>query len=619
MELRSQLENNEWKWKVEKMELLERFDSERKEWECQWKLMQKKIEELYQEVKLRREKNLNGDEGDIQEKILRISLPISQSEPISLMNIDRQSHQSNMVMKGVDKNCKILVNDRPQSNKENKSELKLSNKKHEVCKTESEKWLAQRMSKTENDTLNDALKEIARVSEELCRYQEEIRTRSNCKRTVPDPGEGDSKNKPHIKADRKPVNCPRMSRLKQYDNVNSVKSKSLEAFSPSLAYTSSATITPLVSQDPDLSPWKLSLDIPSSKPPDMNKKSTANLIQNSLRVEDQVSDFSLSNHNDDLFHAQWLCDLGELEDGELTDTLFNNLNANSLTPEMNKQNISLSEDELFCSINLHPDLTLEHSTAGSGYRYFNTIKNGKLAAKIDEFNRTVFKAGKGNSVLDDLLDVVPAIEEKPSSVLKSECPSSEKASVPLIISETSDQACASGSFHNSIKTTKPTAPLSHAFPPQNTSSFHNVLQEHNWKRFNLSGRPRSADSRSNYGVVEKLLKSYETKNVASYSGTKQFHSKWTQSDFLLANNSNTLSHCLERLHLEHKAHVSQNDIQWQPRMDAASLKLPEMFVTKSSDGKGFSRPARPANQRPPSRWASAKSPPLSPPVRRATH
>lgn len=48
MDLREQLENTErnWNWNKEKMELLERFDNERKEWECQWKVMQKKIEEV---------------------------------------------------------------------------------------------------------------------------------------------------------------------------------------------------------------------------------------------------------------------------------------------------------------------------------------------------------------------------------------------------------------------------------------------------------------------------------------------------------------------------------------------------------------------------------------------
>ena len=43
----------------EKMELLDQFDKERKEWESQWKIMQKKIEELCQEVKLQRKMNMN--------------------------------------------------------------------------------------------------------------------------------------------------------------------------------------------------------------------------------------------------------------------------------------------------------------------------------------------------------------------------------------------------------------------------------------------------------------------------------------------------------------------------------------------------------------------------------
>lgn len=41
------------------MELLDQFDNERKEWESQWKIMQKKIEELCREVKLRRKINMN--------------------------------------------------------------------------------------------------------------------------------------------------------------------------------------------------------------------------------------------------------------------------------------------------------------------------------------------------------------------------------------------------------------------------------------------------------------------------------------------------------------------------------------------------------------------------------
>ncbi|XP_018420634.1 PREDICTED: uncharacterized protein KIAA0408 homolog [Nanorana parkeri] len=615
MELKRQLENNDQNWKVEKMELLERFDSERKEWECQWKVMQKKIEELYQEVKLRREKNLNGDDGDVDEKVLQFSIP-SQTEPTKPINCERQNHQNHIVSTGPDKNTKLLVNNCQHSNKENTTESKTSDKKLDARKPESENWLAQRMSKTENDTLNDALKEIARVSEELCKYQEEIRTRSNCKRTVPD-----SKKKLQTKAERIPVHSSKSSRTKQKDNISSISS--IQAKSSNLTHNSKIGVQPLEVQDCDLPSWNFSLDLTSSIYPDINKKSPINVNQCCKASKDQTSDLSLDRYNDGLCHVQWLCDIGGLEELSLTETLFNNLaDVSSLTPEMNKQNAAVSRNGHFHSIDIYPDMMmLGHSTAGSGYNYLNTIKNGKLAAKIDEFNRIVFKTDKGNSVFDESLDVALAVEEKPSSVSKSECPTIEKAIIqPVKVPDTSEQVCLNNSLHKPVKTVKASTPLSQTTGPQSKSSYQNVLQEHNWKRINLSGRPRSADSRSNYGVVEKLLKSYETKTAASLCSSKQSQSTWTQSDFLLTeNNSATLSQCLEMLHLEHTAKVLQNDIHWQPRQVTVSLQLPEISLATSSDEKGFSRPARPANQRPPSRWASAKSPTILSAVRRATH
>lgn len=59
MDLHKQWENTETNWHREKMELLDQFDNERKEWESQWKIMQKKIEELCHEVKLRRKINMS--------------------------------------------------------------------------------------------------------------------------------------------------------------------------------------------------------------------------------------------------------------------------------------------------------------------------------------------------------------------------------------------------------------------------------------------------------------------------------------------------------------------------------------------------------------------------------
>ncbi|XP_072264980.1 uncharacterized protein KIAA0408 homolog [Pyxicephalus adspersus] len=617
MELKRQLENTERNWKVEKKELLERFDNERKEWECQWKLMQKKIEELYQEVKLRREKNMNGDDGDIEERFLQFSVP-PQIEPTKPINLERQNH---MVCTGPDRNSKPLVNSCPRSNKENTAELKLLDKKLEVRKSESENWLAQRMSKTENDTLNDALREIARVSEELCKYQEEIRTKTNCKRTVPDPDDMDFKKKLHIKSDRNAVYSSKVSKVKQKDNISSTASPQAKASNFTL--NSKIGALPLEAQDSNLPSWDFSLDLPNSVFPDIHKKPVNNIDQFCNASKNQTSYFNQDTYNDGLCHVQWLCDIGGLEEMSLTEALFNNLtDVSSLTPEMNKQNASVSRNHHLHSIELYPDMiTVEHSTGGSGYSYVNTIKNGKLAAKIDEFNRIVFRTGKGNSFTDESLDEPLALEEKPSSFLQYECPTTENTIQPVMVPNTSEQVCSNNSLHKPVKTEKTsTPPLGQTAGPLNTSSYQNVLQEHNWKGINLSGRPRSADSRSNYGVVEKLLKSYETKTAASFCSSKKSQSKWSQSDFLLTDkNSETLSQCLEMLHLEQTAKVLKNDIHWQPRQDTMSFKLPESSLTKSSDGKGFSRPARPANQRPPSRWASARSPTIAPTGRRATH
>lgn len=46
VDLNEQWETTEANWHKEKMELLDQFDNERKEWESQWRIMQKRIEEV---------------------------------------------------------------------------------------------------------------------------------------------------------------------------------------------------------------------------------------------------------------------------------------------------------------------------------------------------------------------------------------------------------------------------------------------------------------------------------------------------------------------------------------------------------------------------------------------
>ncbi|KAG9335233.1 hypothetical protein JZ751_005479 [Albula glossodonta] len=60
MELQCRVELGEGGWGSDDAKLLERFDAERKEWESQLRDMQRNIEELYNEVKARREGNTAG-------------------------------------------------------------------------------------------------------------------------------------------------------------------------------------------------------------------------------------------------------------------------------------------------------------------------------------------------------------------------------------------------------------------------------------------------------------------------------------------------------------------------------------------------------------------------------
>ncbi|KAM3931785.1 uncharacterized protein KIAA0408 homolog [Leptodactylus fuscus] len=615
MEVRTQLDNNEQNWKVEKMEMLERFDSERKEWECQWKIMQKKIEELYQEVKLRREMNLNGAEDRLEEKMLQFSVPYSKVEPKKTANVGRQNDIFSMQP---NRNNSIWLNDYLHGKME-KKEVKMPSQNHHVCSIESEKSIAQRMSKTENDTLNDALKEIARVSEELCKYQEEIQTRTNCKKAVSDSTFGESRRSLQVKATRNPTSYPKMATNKQKEHVSSSSKPAQVSFSTTGQSQKQKDGRSLDTQDTVFSSinfsWPLSNSLFQDKIPAMNDLAP-------ITSQKVTTDIELNNNDEELCPLEWLCGIGGLEDGNFTDTLFNSFtDINNSTPEMNKQNLSVSQNHFFNSDSLYPEMImLGHSTVSSAYAYGNTIKNGKLAAKIDEFNRVVFKAGRGNTVSqEESMDVVLDIDEELlSPPVSQHSVTGQVITEPLIVAEIREPPCALSVSHNT-KVEKPTAQRQQTNGPLATCSYNNSLQKHNWKGINLSGRPRSADSRSNYGVVEKLLKSYETKVAAPVCKSKPSASKWTQSNFRLTDNSpDALAECLEILHLEQTAKVLQNDVHWYSHQDSLNLKLPEVSRTLSSE-KGFSRPARPANRRPPSRWASTRSPSLPAAVRRATH
>ncbi|XP_029307104.1 uncharacterized protein LOC115021095 isoform X2 [Cottoperca gobio] len=257
MDLRCRLEHNERDWLREKAELLERFDLERREWECQLKDMQRKIEALYCDVGTKREEiGLDSGRQHNDDVLHRLSIrstsagssllsdnePLSsssQSEPIrhqplpgfggnrnfsdcvgrdghhstcfqadSMYEYDvggqftqidhsqpepvdelRGTWQQDSVTDG-NEAVDIMKLDAlfhgapgcamPQKNVSNGNESNVP-----VSPEESLLWaeLSYGSEKKKNTTaLNAALKEIARVSEELCSYQDEIRKKSGDKR-----------------------------------------------------------------------------------------------------------------------------------------------------------------------------------------------------------------------------------------------------------------------------------------------------------------------------------------------------------------------------------------------------------------------------------------------------
>ncbi|CAL9705411.1 unnamed protein product [Knipowitschia caucasica] len=225
MDLRYRLEHNERDWLREKADLLERFDVERREWECQLKDMQRKIEELYCEVRTKREGvgvDIRKNYDETEPRLSRCSSSTgssllsssSQSEQRSTLcshfgsnnkpSRDGQSHLTAGFLTNTHAQVQAIYEEAVRSRRGANTE-ELDNilfhgcaeshiptaKENENVQNPRENplWTDQKYGseKKRNTTaLNAALKEIARVSEELCSYQEEIRQKSGENRSHPE-------------------------------------------------------------------------------------------------------------------------------------------------------------------------------------------------------------------------------------------------------------------------------------------------------------------------------------------------------------------------------------------------------------------------------------------------
>lgn len=172
----------------------------------------------------------------------------------------------------------------------------------------------------------------------------------------------------------------------------------------------------------------------------------------------------------------------------------------------------------------------------SGYGTGKTQRNETLEAKIAEFNRAVFHTDKGQkcppkSQMPPKLSADPTSNGVLQDCMKNRTEENEDVK-DVLDSKLSLRMKEKPSNLN--KNTKAIGQQKHVNGL--LSSYQHMLHEHDWRPSNLSGRPRSADSRSNYGVVEKLLKNYE-------KSTSLSNSKFHKEKRTLSNSSSAGGHC----------------------------------------------------------------------------
>lgn len=680
MDLHKQCENTESNWHKEKMELLDQFDNERKEWESQWKIMQKKIEELCHEVKRRRKINMSERAKVIDfdcEKAVGDKMESSADYPNSGQCEFTGIHPRDILGKK-DKTEQSLLRERNQVCKEQKTikKSKVGYMDSEARDNHKERgaWPDLRTSEAENKScsgaLNTALEELAKVSEELCNFQEEIRKRSNHRRMKSDsflqetPNVTNTPHGGHMInnsqcilstslenekwKNRKNLSCTNVfqNNSKKKDGIDTTDLKRSETPPIPPPRSTSRNFPSSYSAQAHES-WKECLDHSSGVAQEgqgeknshphflwkhdemsllgLNEGRTLNdgITCPSLAPEAKVDNKPSCNENVGL--SMWLCNTGVCAKNSPSTLWFQKACS---TPDKPKYEKVIPDH----SAKSPPDPPISNDCSSlvsqsSGplrsfsYGFEKTTGNEMLAKKTDEFNRIVFRTDRNCHAVQQSQRCSERSEDLQRCETLAACTGNVsvsdgvsdvlKASAPMLVPRENvpDNFTKNPTPGQFTQTREPISP----------SSYRNMLHGHDWRPSSLSGRPRSADPRSNYGVVEKLLKTYETSAGSALQNSRCFQANWTKCSSDVSGGAPLGQH-LEKLHieqeLEHKTamHGAQYVKQGVDRKKATE----ESMAVKSSPGKGFSRPARPANRRLPSRWAS-RSPSAPPALRRTAH
>ncbi|XP_023266339.1 uncharacterized protein LOC111658149 isoform X1 [Seriola lalandi dorsalis] len=530
MDLRYRLEHNERDWLKEKAELLERFDVERREWESQLKDMQRKIEELYCEVRAKRE-GTGPDSGrqDDDDVMHRLSIRCtstgssllsdnSRSEPLSSSSQSEPSRQLPFPGFGRNRNitgggcsggdsdqptcfpadslCEFNVGGQFTQNDHSqpvlvdelrsrgtwqqdcvddsrdavdttelddiflaapqKSASKGNENNFHVRPQESPVWseLSYGSDKKNTTALNAALKEIARVSEELCSYQDEIRKKS-----------GDKRNRSESQCLTEEVNEPLCDLSQIYDDLRALERENWITLSPDNTWqanrapseswrtsavepdsyrdtqTSPGVLSEIDAAAPPIPPrsssWNMNspthpdteLHIPESpmttvrkchspcvlvdkkcSSPSIVRKFGAMLQENEGKVliDGVVASCSVpanSHCNMGCCHSRWSCDASKFSNSKLSaygtvQKSVSEVNILSAGKDLRSDNLNNPELQMPPLVKeLSVDLllsSLEIPPASSNLQ--GSRRNIMLEQKTAEFNRTLFQAEMGRGV-----------------------------------------------------------------------------------------------------------------------------------------------------------------------------------------------------------------------------
>ncbi|XP_036901683.1 uncharacterized protein KIAA0408 homolog [Sturnira hondurensis] len=681
MDLHKQWGNPETDWHKEKMELLDQFDNERREWETQWKVMQKKIEELCHEVKLRRKINMSerakvidlDSEKAIQDRVVESFPNYPNSGPHEFTGMNHRDDLEKEL-----KTEQSLISEGNQMCKERKATKKSKVAFMDPLATDDQQecgaWLDLRTSEEVGEgcsgALNTALEELAKVSEELCSFQAEIRKRSNHRRMKSDSflqEMPNAINMPH--GDHRinngqgilPIN---LEKEMQKNRKNLSYADMLQR--NSLKKCGIDTIDLQSNETPPVPPPRsTSRNFPSSYPDQLYESLKESASLHSQVVQEGPGERNCSPHvlprHDEM---PTLC----LNEGN---TLKNGVMFSSLAPEAKvdnkppcKESVGLSMRSCNAVIGTknspsalwfqktcstpdkskyekmapghpaesHADLHGSSNYSSSGTQssgplrsfscgFERTTRNEKLAAKTDEFNRTVFRTDRNCHAIQQNQSYSESSQDlKPYDTLITRIGNvPENDSMSDILKTSTHMPVPREDVPDNPTSKSTTGLLRQMQEHLSPSSYRNMLHEHDWRPSNLSGRPRSADPRSNYGVVEKLLKTYEPSKGSALQNSTCFKDDWPKYNSDVSIGA-TLGRHLKIIQTEQElqgktamcgAQQVKQGIDWKKVTE-------ESMAVKSSHGKGFSRPARPAHRRLPSRWAS-RSPSAPPASRRTAH